>query len=322
MFLSRNQSMMTVTFLIVTLHGAASCAAPPVNMPGPGPLGGPSLAEEKMIPAYRDLAYQQGSATRTLDIYLPDNKKGPYPVVIYAHAGGFMFGDKSMVSANVVRGILKSGFAFVTVYYRLSREAKFPAAVQDFFSANEYVKEHAARYDLDKSRVAVFGESAGANLASLAGVAYDRPLFRKNLHNPESQIRPDAVIALYPPVDFGKISVFTASQGCPSAGSFNHGPDFEAEYIGGALSDNPDKVRQASPLSYISSGSSPFLIENGDSDCSVGTAQSPLLSDALKKAGVQVTYRLLKQAGHGGPPFETSQNIKQITDFLRNAFRP
>lgn len=43
-----------------------------------------------------------------------------------------MFGDKTMASASIVQGILDSGFAFVSVNYRLSREAIFPAAVQDF----------------------------------------------------------------------------------------------------------------------------------------------------------------------------------------------
>ncbi|MCG5227008.1 alpha/beta hydrolase [Acinetobacter pittii] len=302
-------------FSIILLNTVVTVSAKTIsskNELNPIPQGGPTLVQAQLVPNYKDI-----SATQKLDIYLPKNKKKSIPVVIYAHPGGFMFGDKTMASASIVQGILDSGFAFVSVNYRLSREAIFPAAVQDFFTAVEYIKEHGNEYGLDSKNIVVYGESAGANIVALNGVAYDQPLFRSNLKNLNANVKPRAVIALYPPVDFNKIEEFTNNQNCKEVDSKEKLPSLEENYIGGALKNYPEKVIEANPVTYVSSKSSPFFLENGGKDCNIGTAQAWL----LKKYNVPVRYKLLPNAGHGGLKFETKENINLITKYLNGMLK-
>jgi predicted esterase len=70
------------------------------------------------------------------------------------------------------------------------------------------------------------------------------------------------------------------------------------------------------PARHASAGDARFFIQNGDQDCCVGAGQAPLLVDALKKAGVPVTYELIAGVGHGGPVFETHENVATIQAFL------
>ena len=302
---------------------SASAQGVPAAPAGVVPKGGPSIRDAGLGPSRADVKYASASRTQVLDIYLPASKAGLAPAVIYAHPGGFRFGDKSMASASISKAILEHGFAFVPVNYRLSGEARFPAAVQDLFAAIEYVKVHGAALGIDPKRIVVFGESAGANLAALAGTAYDAPLFRKALADPASELRPQGVIALYPPVDFLQIDSMLVAQGCaPKTATHNNKDGMESAYLGAALKDVPDLVRQANPVTYASARSSPFLLENGTRDCNVGNGQARLLADALRKAGAKVDYRIIEGAGHGGEPFETAGNIARIIRFLDEAIRP
>lgn len=309
--------------------GAQAMGAPgPMGMPPGGmhggppgilPPGGPTIRAAGLVAASANVAYAPASPTQKLDVYLPKGATGPVPAVIYAHPGGFRFGDKSMASAAIADGILAGGFAFIPINYRLSGEAPFPAAVQDLFAAIEYVKSHAETLGVDPARIVVYGESAGANLASLAGVAYDEPLFRRSLVDPKADLRPQGVIALYPPVDFLQIDGMLEAQGCPAQPMMAHAAagSMESLYLGAALGNVPDLVRQANPGTYAKPTPPRFLVENGNKDCNVGNGQAPILVDALHKAGAKVEYDVLDGAGHGGLPFESAVNVARIVSFLR-----
>jgi dipeptidyl aminopeptidase/acylaminoacyl peptidase len=74
----------------------------------------------------------------------------------------------------------------------------------------------------------------------------------------------------------------------------------ESALVGGAIQENKEKVAKANPITYVTKDDPPFLICHGDSDPLVPHHQSVLLEEALKKAGVQVTFYTVKGAGHGG----------------------
>lgn len=275
-----------------------------------------------LTPTYANLAFGQQSDSQKLDIYLPANpEQKSYPVVMFIHGGGFMFGDKSMSLPSIVKGLLDNGIAVVTTNYRLSKEATFPAAPQDIGRAIEFIKTHATDYHIDTSKLVMMGESSGANLAALSGTAFDSSVMRGALNNPQADIRPLGVVALYPPVDFLQLDRLMIKQGCTQGANHSEPDSFESQYLGGQIQKKKAEARAANPITYIDSNTPPFFVENGSNDCQVGTAQSQLLVNALKKKKIAVDYTLLEGAGHGGKAFEENQNVMKIVQWVKALYQ-
>ncbi|MGA1362111.1 MAG: alpha/beta hydrolase fold domain-containing protein [Ilumatobacteraceae bacterium] len=100
-------------------------------------------------------------------LYRPASK-GPHPVVVYFHGGGWVIGDHVSDEPMIRDLVAKSGAMFVSVNYRHAPEAPFPAAADDACAALKWVADHAAPLGGDPSRIAVAGWSAGGNVAAVA----------------------------------------------------------------------------------------------------------------------------------------------------------
>lgn len=97
-------------------------------------------------------------------IYEPD--RDPTGVVVYFHGGGFVGGSRALMH-NVASGLFRaSGAVVVSVEYRLGPEDPYPAGLDDAEAVTWWVVEHADRWGVARSRVAVAGESAGGNLSA------------------------------------------------------------------------------------------------------------------------------------------------------------
>jgi acetyl esterase len=134
----------------------------------------------------RDLRYaDDGGSEHAVDVYrpLPDSTRGarvfrgpPWPVVFYAHGGGFRYMSKDshvmMALAHARRGCM-----VVMPNYRLAPQHPYPAAIEDICRAYIWTLRHAAELGGDLDRLVVAGESAGANLAAslVLALAYERP---------------------------------------------------------------------------------------------------------------------------------------------------
>ena len=114
---------------------------------------------------FLDIPYASLSPAQKLDIYLPDDSAGPFPVIVSIHGGAFMGCDKADMQVLPMLEGLKRGYAVVAVNYRLSWEAIFPALVQDVKAAMRWIRAHAQRYLLDPNKIAAWGGSAGAYLS-------------------------------------------------------------------------------------------------------------------------------------------------------------
>ncbi|MDN3585695.1 alpha/beta hydrolase [Pedobacter aquatilis] len=99
-------------------------------------------------------------------IYTPKEAKGPYPVIVYYHGGGFVIANLDVYNASAQGLAEQVNAVVVSVAYRLAPENKFPTAHNDAFAAYEWVVKNAANIKGDPAKIAVVGESAGGNLAA------------------------------------------------------------------------------------------------------------------------------------------------------------
>jgi acetyl esterase len=99
---------------------------------------------------------------------VPDTK--PLPVYVYFHGGGWVIGDLESHDVLCRQLTAESGACVIAVDYRLAPEHKFPAAADDAWAATRWIVAHAAGLGVDAGRLAVGGDSAGANLAAVVAL--------------------------------------------------------------------------------------------------------------------------------------------------------
>jgi acetyl esterase/lipase len=302
------QSFSAMVFGLLFLATASGCA------------GGPPKV---ITPTLADISYAAVSSTQKLDLYLPTGT-GPFPVVVNIHPGGFFTGQKDMVPGSTGKALLTAGYAIASINYRLSGEAKFPAAIQDAKSAVRFLRANAAKYNLDSDKIAVFGQSAGGNIAAMLGTSGNiAELEGSDLGNSNFSSKVQAVIDWFGPTDFTQLDTQARVQGC-SANDQTHSAanSPESKYLGAAVATVPDLAKQANPITYISKETPAFLIQKGDQDCTIPVENTKMLADALSAAGLDVQYDLLKNVGHGDgfgsttPVFESDSNNQILIHFL------
>jgi acetyl esterase/lipase len=271
-----------------------------------------------------DLPYADLSPAQKLDVYWPSDGDGPFPVIVSIHGGAFKEGDKRDMQLEPMLEGLGRGYAVVSIDYRMSGEATFPALVHDVKAAIRWARAHANEYLFEGGRIAVWGGSAGGYLALMAGVSAGIPeLDDPSLGNPEQSSDVQAAAAWFPPTDFLKMDAQLAASGfAPSPQSAHSGANSpESLILGQQITLIPDVVRAANPETYIRPGLPPFFIQHGTADDIVPYQQS--LSFACKLAQLephQVTHELLLNArhGHDDPAFGAPENVKKVLDFLDN----
>jgi len=101
---------------------------------------------------YTNVTYASTSTAQAMDIYMPSGT-GPFPLVVVIHGGAFLGGDKSGESANCAT-LTAQGYVAVTINYRLSGEAKFPAKIQDCKAAVRFLRANATKYKIIPIRLA------------------------------------------------------------------------------------------------------------------------------------------------------------------------
>lgn len=235
------------------------------------------------VTTLRDVPYiENGHERHILDLHhFPDGP--PRPLIVWVH-GGAWSGDT--LASGVSLAPLEWGFAFASIEYRLSQHATFPAQIQDLKAAIRFLRAHAKKYNLDPDRIGAWGSSAGGHLVALLGTSGGVEDFDTGPHLDHSS-RVQCVVDFFGPTDFTRITEQT-----PSFSKIDRSDPKAPEWrlLGGTLEQKRALALQASPVHWVSPDDPPFLILHGDRDPLVPHAQSPLLHEALRKAGVESTF--------------------------------
>lgn len=197
----------------------------------------------------RDIIYRRlGHRNLSLDIFYP-GKKGneKRPGVLLIFGGGWRSGDKTHNHAMATT-LANKGYVAVSAEYRLSPEAKYPAAVYDLKAAIRWMRSHANEYGLDTSRIAVMGCSAGGQLASLIGVTNYNSLFEDSIGDQGFSSRVQAV------VNIDGILAFKHPESSEGVSA--------SQWLGGSWEQNPTAWKEASPLTHAGKQMSPILFVN------------------------------------------------------------
>ena len=141
----------------------------------------------------KNVTYPAGVGTQKARVYMPAGAKGPLPVVLYIHGGGWVIADIDVYDASP-RALAKAANAIVvSIEYRHAPEAKFPAAHDDSNAAYQWVVANAAKWGGDPKKIALVGESAGGNMAVAVAIAA----------RDKGWPKPLAVVAIYPVANTG-----------------------------------------------------------------------------------------------------------------------
>jgi acetyl esterase/lipase len=267
---------------------------------------------------WRELFYAQpfGFRALTLSLAVPAGE-GPRPVVIYIHGGGWMQGHPhsmhpNLAAMNIVDHLLAAGYAVARISYRLSGEGKFPTQIQDCKAALRYLAHHAGLFGIDPGRMAALGESAGGQLALLLGLETPAEFEgEEGMPGPTPALR--AVIDWYGLTDFASLD----AQSLPHARFVHDTPDSASgRLIGGRISEHPEAARRASPITWVSAGAAPTLIQHGVNDSVVPPGQGESLYTALHAAGAIAEWHPIENADHCFIGGDTTPIMPRVLAFL------
>ncbi|MGK5173759.1 alpha/beta hydrolase fold domain-containing protein [Geodermatophilus sp. CPCC 205761] len=237
-------------------------------------------------------AVEPGYRPLMLDLRVPAERPAEgAPLVVWVHGGGWVHGSRRRRAPHlhqnrVVERIVAAGFAVALVDYRLAAEAALPAGVLDVQAAVRWLRAQAGLFGLDGSRVALWGESAGAHLSLLAGLCRrleaEPPVGEATDRSAEVQ----AVVDWYGPSDLVAMSPSPVDAESEELGDGEAGGDVFAIL----LRDTTWTRDELSPVRYVRPDGPAVFVAHGKDDQLVPVEQSRILHDALVAARVDAEY--------------------------------
>lgn len=293
--------------LILLSLASVALAQPPRGLLGKFAARFPAIPESVVLE--RDVPYgQAGGHPLLLDVLRPKQASAkPRPAIVFVHGGGWSGGKKTDALGRLLPFAASGDYFCVSVEYRLSGEAAWPAQIHDCKAAVRWVKANAAKYNVDPEKIGVWGGSAGGHLVSMLGLTGGV----KQLEGDSGAAGPSSRVACV--VDFCGPSDFLAI-GKLQADAGRHASGPVAKLLGGPIQEKQDAAREASPVTHVSNDSPPFLIVHGTADPVVPLAQAERLYQALKSAGRPVTFIKVEGGGHGIGGPEVQSRVEAFFD--------
>jgi pectinesterase len=270
----------------------------------------------------KDIVYiSYGSRKMHLDIYSPQKKKKLFPVVILIHGGGWRSGNRQM-EIPMAQFLASHEYVAATIEYRLSPESLYPAAIIDIKAAIKWLRSNSKVYNIDTTKVAVYGCSSGGQLASLIGTSNENnayvnyyPAFPQssieNYHSSKVQaiIDIDGVLDMTDPNESGKDTILSK----PSSGK---------SWFGFSYKERPNIWKEASALNCVNANSAPICFINS-SNPRFHAGRDEMIEN-LNNIGIYSEVHVIPDTPHEfwlfHPWFEITSGY--ILKFLNRIFQP
>lgn len=240
--------------------------------------------------------------TVELYVYVP-RAEGRWPCILDIHGGGWkarqVEADKPMMERLAQRG-----FVTALVSYRLSTEARYPAAIHDCKAALRCLRAHAAELKIDPERIGCMGGSAGGHLSGLTAMTSGLPEFEGDGPFKEFPSTVKAAIVMAATQDLVASNRDKTNEGA-------------VQFFGSSAQEKPELYRSASPITHVRAGVPPTIFIEGEKDTlKIGRAE---MMEKLKALGIETSVHTLKHAPH---PFWMSdpwctQTVEIATAFFK-----
>lgn len=238
------------------------------------------------VMATRNIEYKNsGGKILQADIYHPFTFGQKYPGIILVHGGGWISGSKEN-ERFLAQELASKGYVAMAINYSLSDDAKYPAAVEDIEDALKFLKKNHKQFSLNKKKIAISGNSAGAQLATLIGV--------KN--KVQAIVNIDGIVSFIHP---------ESEEG-----------NYAAYWLGATKSQNFQIWKEASPLEYVNKKTPPTLFINS-SQPRFHAGRDDMMK-LLKSYNIPTEFHEIKDSPHSfwlvQPCFD--ETLKYTVEFL------
>ena|ERR1700726_2846734 len=257
-----------------------------------------------------DIPYGPGGTEHLLDIWrrhdLAPGRRAP--VLIQVPGGAWAVGDKRVQAYTLMSRMAELGWICVSINYSKSPRCTFPTHLIDVKRAIAWVRENIADYGGDPDFMAITGGSAGGHLASLAALTPNDPQFQPGFEDADTTVQAVApYYGVYDFTDFENMHEIML-------------PFLEHFVLKTRYSENPERFRSASPVTYAHGQAPPFFVLHGEKDELVPTGQARAFCAALRGAGAAtVAYAELANAHHAfdiTPTVRSRLAADAVSDFL------
>jgi acetyl esterase len=271
-------------------------------------------------PTYTDIKYGP-HARNVMDVWLAKSEK-PTPVLVSIHGGGFRNGNKS-VRPDLLAECLRSGISVVAITYRLSDEVKAPAQFIDSARAVQFIRSKAKEWNMDGSKFAATGGSAGAGISlwlgfhdDLADPKSEDPVLRQStrltcmaVYNGQSSYDPRFIRELFPKTDIYKESALAKLY------------DFDPDQLDHLPKEKYKLFEECSPLTHLTKDDSPAMLIYSSEMAAPITNQSigihhPRFGKVLKEKMDALGIECMVYAGRP----QSGETRETVVNFLKRHF--
>ena len=269
------------------------------------------LSVPENVELRENISYREGNEKWKLDLVLPKNpEENLCPVVVFIHGGGWRNGDKSSgVFREYPLEYASRGYVCASINYRLVDECTILDCIADCKCAVRWLRAHAEEFSIDVNNFGAYGNSAGAHLVAMLGLSSTQDELEGDGPHHEYSSTVQAVCCSATPTNFRLWGEEVRSGGGRAAALFGV--------------DNAEQVMElASPVTYVTSHSPPFLMVHGTADKTVPVQQSDDLNKLFQEHESQdVTYLRIDGAGHGVFRQHASETVPAMHEFFDRVLR-